>query len=136
VGLLKAGKAHHAHIFHQGVTGAGKTSLLDILAGRTRIGVITGKICLGNTQHGPEFQGKIGYVQQEDVHLPTTTVREALEFSALLRQPKDKTSLEKLAYVDYIIEVLEMGFYAEAVVGAPGEGELLRPSNLMMELNL
>lgn len=135
VALLKAGKTNHAHILLQGITGAGKTSLLDILAGRTRVGVVTGNICLGNTKHGPDFQRKIGYVQQEDVHLPTTTVREALEFSALLRQPKDKTSLEKMAYVDYIIDVLEMGSYADAVVGAPGEGELLCPGILMIQLN-
>ncbi|KAF2818778.1 AtrD, ABC-transporter [Ophiobolus disseminans] len=105
-----------------GVTGAGKTSLLDILAGRTRVGVVTGNICLGNKHHGPDFQRKIGYVQQEDIHLPTATVREALEFSAQLRQPKDKTAVEKSAYVDHVIDVLEMGSYAEAVVGAPGEG--------------
>lgn len=68
------------------------------------------------------FQRKTGYVQQQDLHLETTTVREALEFSALLRQSDKIPRKEKLAYVDEVIRLLEMGPYAEAVVGVPGEG--------------
>lgn len=64
----------------------------------------------------------MGYVQQEDIHLPTTTVREALEFSALLRQPRETPKKDKLAYVDYILDLMEMTSYAEAIVGVPGEG--------------
>ncbi|TVY20600.1 ABC transporter CDR4 [Lachnellula arida] len=65
---------------------------------------------------------KTGYVQQQDLHLATSTVREALNFSAILRQPKDTPHAEKLAYVDEVIKVLEMETYADAVVGVPGEG--------------
>ena len=38
-----------------------------------------------------------GYVQQMDTHLPTTTVREALLFSAKMRQPKNVPDSEKEA---------------------------------------
>lgn len=65
---------------------------------------------------------KTGYVQQQDLHLATSTVREALNFSALLRQPKTTPRKEKLAYVEEVIKVLEMDGYADAVVGVPGEG--------------
>lgn len=68
------------------------------------------------------FQRKTGYVQQQDLHLSTSTVREALTFSALLRQPSDIPREEKIAYVDEVIKLLEMEEYAEAVVGVPGEG--------------
>lgn len=68
------------------------------------------------------FGRRIGYVQQEDIHLPTTTVREALEFSALLRQSNGKTKAEKLSYVDTVLDMLEMEAYADAAVGVPGEG--------------
>ena len=68
------------------------------------------------------FQRKTGYVQQQDLHLSTTTVREALNFSALLRQPTHVSRKEKLAYVDEIIKLLDMQEYSEAVVGIPGEG--------------
>jgi ATP-binding cassette subfamily G (WHITE) protein 2 (PDR) len=68
------------------------------------------------------FQRKTGYVQQQDLHLPTATVRETLQFSALLRQPKRYSKQEKLAYVDEVIAMLEMQSYRDAVVGIPGEG--------------
>lgn len=68
------------------------------------------------------FQRKTGYVQQQDLHLSTSTVREALNFSALLRQPAHIKKSEKLDYVEEVIKLLEMEEYAEAVVGIPGEG--------------
>lgn len=65
---------------------------------------------------------KTGYVQQQDLHLQTTTVREALNFSALLRQPATVARKDKLAYVNEVIKLLDMEEYADAVVGVPGEG--------------
>lgn len=64
----------------------------------------------------------MGYVQQNDIHLHTSTVREALQFSALLRQPKSTSKAEKLAYVEEVLEIMEMKQYANAIVGVPGEG--------------
>ncbi|TGJ82175.1 hypothetical protein E0Z10_g6567 [Xylaria hypoxylon] len=105
-----------------GVTGAGKTSLLNVLADRVTTGRVTGNISVSGRPRGAEYQRKLGYVQQDDVHLPTTTVREALEFSSLLRQPKSKSKEEKLAHVDEILELMDMQRYADAIVGVPGEG--------------
>ena len=68
------------------------------------------------------FQRKTGYVMQQDIHLETNTVREALEFSALLRQPSEFKPEERLAYVDHVIRLLEMEEYADAIVGVPGSG--------------
>jgi ATP-binding cassette subfamily G (WHITE) protein 2 (PDR) len=68
------------------------------------------------------FQRKAGYVQQQDLHLPTSTVREALRFSALLRQPSTVPKAEKFAFVEEVITLLEMSKYAEAIVGVPGQG--------------
>jgi ABC-type multidrug transport system ATPase subunit len=56
------------------------------------------------------------------LHLATTTVREALRFSALLRQPANVSRKEKLEYVEEVIKLLGMEAYADAVVGVPGEG--------------
>jgi ABC-type multidrug transport system ATPase subunit len=64
----------------------------------------------------------VGYVQQQDIHLETTTVREALQFSAFLRQPASVPKEEKAKYVEDIITLLEMQPYADAIVGVPGEG--------------
>lgn len=105
-----------------GVTGAGKTSLLDVLACRATVGVVSGDVHIDGQLRDAGFQRRIGYVQQEDIHLPTTTVREALNFSALMRQSGDKTRQEKLAYVDTVLKMLDMAPYADAIVGVPGEG--------------
>ena len=105
-----------------GATGAGKTSLLDTLASRVTMGVVTGQMMVNGQQRDSGFQRKTGYVQQQDLHLATSTVREALNFSALLRQPKSVSRKEKLDYVEEVIKVLEMESYADAVVGVPGEG--------------
>lgn len=105
-----------------GVSGAGKTTLLDCLADRTSMGVIYGEIFVNGQVRGKSFQRNIGYVQQQDLHLSTTTVREALNFSALLRQPASVPRSEKLAYVDEVISLLDMQEYSEAVIGVLGEG--------------
>jgi ABC-type multidrug transport system ATPase subunit len=68
------------------------------------------------------FQRKTGYVQQQDLHLETTTVREALRFSAYLRQPKTVSIQEKNDFVEDVIKMLNMEDFAEAIVGNPGEG--------------
>lgn len=93
-----------------------------MLASRTTMGVVTGEMLVDGRQRDTGFQRKTGYVQQQDLHLATSTVREALNFSALLRQPAATPYAEKLAYVDEVIKVLEMDSYADAVVGVPGEG--------------
>ncbi|KAJ5858866.1 hypothetical protein N7534_004143 [Penicillium rubens] len=105
-----------------GVSGAGKTTLLDVLASRTTVGVVGGDMLVDGRPRDGTFQRKTGYVQQQDLHLHTTTVREALEFSALLRQPPQFSRAEKLAYVETVIDLLNMREYAEAIVGVPGEG--------------
>ncbi|KAG9723929.1 putative ABC multidrug transporter, partial [Aureobasidium melanogenum] len=105
-----------------GVSGAGKTTLLDVLATRVTMGVISGDMFVDGRQRDDSFQRKTGYVQQQDLHLQTSTVREALNFSALLRQPAHISRQDKLAYVDEVIKLLDMEPYADAVVGVPGEG--------------
>nr|AET72446.1 ATP-binding cassette transporter ifT1 [Cordyceps fumosorosea] len=105
-----------------GVSGAGKTTLLDCLADRVNVGVLTGEMFVDGRPRDTSFQRKTGYVQQQDLHLQTTTVREALVFSAVLRQPAHVPRAEKVAYVNEVIKLLEMDEYADAVVGVPGEG--------------
>jgi ATP-binding cassette, subfamily G (WHITE), member 2, PDR len=78
--------------------------------------LVDGRIC------DESFQRKTGYVQQQDLHLGTATVREALVFSALLRQPASTLKQDKINYVEEVIDVLEMREYADAVIGEIGEG--------------
>ncbi|PSN72884.1 putative ATP-binding cassette transporter [Corynespora cassiicola Philippines] len=103
-------------------TCAEKTTTLDFIAQRTSVGTFSGRICVDGKQRDSELQRKTGYAQQQDVHLPTSTVREALTFSALMRQPKRIRVKERLAYVEEILDVLDMKSYADAIVGVPGVG--------------
>jgi ATP-binding cassette subfamily G (WHITE) protein 2 (PDR) len=87
------------------------------------MGVVSGEMLVDGRQKDLAFQRKTGYVQQQDLHLSTTTVREALRFSALLRQPASVSRQEKIDYVEEVIKLLGMEAYADAVVGVPGEGK-------------
>src|SRR6202021_248814 len=78
-----------------GASGAGKTTLLDVLADRKNIGVITGDVLIDAKPRGVEFQRGTAYCEQIDVHEDTQTVREALRFSAYLRQPYHVSKEEK-----------------------------------------
>lgn len=105
-----------------GASGAGKTTLLNILADRPSVGVVTGKKLVNQSHQNQGFGRKVGYAQQQDLHMATMTVYEALVFSARLRQPVRFSDDEKLRYVDYVIETLEMTSFMHAIIGAPGEG--------------
>lgn len=105
-----------------GVSGAGKTTLLDALAQRTTVGVITGDMLVNGKPLDPSFQRNTGYVQQQDLHLETATVRESLRFSAMLRQPQSVSKKEKYEFVEEVIRMLKMEDFANAVVGVPGQG--------------
>ena len=81
---------------------------MDVLATRVSVGVISGDTLINGIPTDATFQHQVGYVQQQDIHLSTMTVREALEFSAILRQSSEIPREEKLRYVDYVIDVLEI----------------------------
>ncbi|KAH7053456.1 multidrug resistance protein CDR2 [Macrophomina phaseolina] len=105
-----------------GSSGAGKTTLLDVLAQRKTDGTIHGSIMVDGRPLPVSFQRSAGYVEQLDVHESLATVREALEFSALLRQSRDTPREEKLKYVDTIIQLLELHDIEHTLIGRPGAG--------------
>lgn len=105
-----------------GASGAGKTTLLNTLAQRINFGVVTGDFFVDGRPLPKSFQRSTGFAEQMDVHEPTATVREALRFSAKLRQPREVPLHEKYEYVETIIKLLEMESIAGATVGKIGSG--------------
>ncbi|RDW58343.1 hypothetical protein BP5796_12273 [Coleophoma crateriformis] len=105
-----------------GSSGAGKTTLLDVLAQRKDAGVIEGLIQVDGRPLPVSFQRSAGYCEQMDVHENTATVREALILSARLRQSSETPDAEKIAYVDSIINLLELEEIEDAIIGSPGAG--------------
>jgi len=88
------------------------------------MGIVGGDMLVDGKPRDKSFQRKTGYVQQQDLHLETSTVRDSLLFSAFLRQPAHVSKEEKIAYVEEVIKLLEMEEYSDAVVGIPCEGRL------------
>lgn len=103
-----------------GASGAGKTTLLNTLAQRQRVGVVSGEMKVDGKELGIEFQRGTGFCEQMDLHDGTATIREALEFSALLRQDRNLPRAEKLAYVEKIIDLLELRELEDAIVSSLG----------------
>jgi ATP-binding cassette subfamily G (WHITE) protein 2 (SNQ2) len=81
---------------------------MDCLAQRKDEGELKGEILINGRPLPVSFQRTTGYVEQQDIHQPEATVRESLEFSALLRQPSNVSDKDKLAYVDIILELCEL----------------------------
>ena len=72
-----------------------KTTLLNVLAERAGTGIVTGDLFFNGQALPVDFQAQTGYCQQMDTHVPLTTVREALVFSARLRQSASVPTSEK-----------------------------------------
>lgn len=99
-----------------GASGAGKTTCLDVLAQRKNIGIVTGDILVDGRPLDSDFARGTAYAEQMDVHEGTATIREAMRFSAYLRQPFEIPKEEKDAYVEEMIELLELQDMADAMV--------------------
>ncbi|XP_073135475.1 pleiotropic drug resistance protein 1-like isoform X2 [Henckelia pumila] len=104
-----------------GVSGAGKTTLMDVLAGRKTGGYIEGHIMISGYPKKQETFARIsGYCEQNDIHSPCVTVYESLLFSAWLRLPSDVDSETRKMFVENVMELVELTQLREGLVGLPG----------------
>ena len=109
-----------------GASGAGKTTLLDVISQRKAEGRIEASMLLNGLPLDSSFGRSCGFCMQQDVHEPLTTVREALQFSAHMRQSAEVSHSEKMQYVEHIIGLLELNDIADAMVGGLGVEERKR----------
>ncbi|CAI9267836.1 unnamed protein product [Lactuca saligna] len=92
-----------------GVSGAGKTTLMDVLAGRKTGGHISGQVFVSGYPKNQETFARVsGYCEQNDVHSPCLTVHEALIFSAWLRLPSDINMETRREFVEEVMELVEL----------------------------
>ena len=111
-----------------GASGAGKTTLMDVLAGRKTQGTIRGAIKVNGQVLSPGAFARVSaYVEQSDVHLGTSTVAEALAFSAALRLETDIPQAARTAFITALLDELELTPLAGRVAAtlAPGEQKRL-----------
>ncbi|KAK9829075.1 hypothetical protein WJX72_003763 [[Myrmecia] bisecta] len=104
-----------------GVSGAGKTTLMDVLAGRKTGGHIEGDIRInGHVKEQRTFARISGYVEQTDIHSPQATVGEAVLFSARLRMGREVENDTVIAFTDEVMDLVELTSLKGVLVGTPG----------------
>ncbi|PNY06981.1 pleiotropic drug resistance protein 1-like, partial [Trifolium pratense] len=104
-----------------GVSGAGKTTLMDVLAGRKTSGYIDGSIKISGYPKKQETFARIsGYCEQNDIHSPQLTVYESLLYSAWLRLPEKVDSNTRKMFIEEVMELVELNPLRNTIVGLPG----------------
>ncbi|KAK9101862.1 hypothetical protein Sjap_019116 [Stephania japonica] len=104
-----------------GVSGAGKTTLMDVLAGRKTGGYIEGNVTISGYPKNQETFARIsGYCEQNDIHSPNVTVYESIVYSAWLRLPSEVDSNTRKMFIEEVMELVELTPLRGAIVGLPG----------------
>lgn len=104
-----------------GVSGAGKTTLMDVLAGRKTGGYIEGSININGYPKKQETFARVsGYCEQNDIHSPHVTVYESLAFSAWLRLSSEVDLATRKMFIEEVMELVELTSLRNALVGLPG----------------
>ncbi|XP_062591621.1 uncharacterized protein LOC134253128, partial [Saccostrea cucullata] len=94
---------------------AGKTTLLNTLAGRTPL--TSGTITFDQEHIGKQHKRRICYVLQQDIFFPNLTLRETLKFAAMIRI-SDKVSYEdKMNQMEDVVEALSLKNCLDTMVG-------------------
>lgn len=106
-----------------GPSGSGKSSLLNVLSGRSSSSAadgitVKGHIEVAGIKIDPvKFRKNIAYVMQEDALMATATPREALRFSALLRLPPDTDTSTIESIVNHLLSELGIEDCADIIIG-------------------
>uniref|UniRef100_A0A1A9WZY6 ABC transporter domain-containing protein n=1 Tax=Glossina brevipalpis TaxID=37001 RepID=A0A1A9WZY6_9MUSC len=111
-----------------GPSGAGKTSLMNVLSGFKTNGV-TGHFQInGQERHLGEFRKMSSYIPQKFAMLDLLTVQETLKVSVDLKLPNIKKILEKEKIINAILELLNLENSRKTLVHNLSGGERKRLS--------
>jgi ABC-type multidrug transport system ATPase subunit len=101
-----------------GGSGSGKTSLLNSMSGRLAVGkrlATSGRTLFNGSEDASGIRS--AYVIQQDILLPTLTVRETLMYAAQLRLPSSVDAKERKQLVEEVILELSLKEAADTRIG-------------------
>jgi ABC-type multidrug transport system ATPase subunit/ABC-type multidrug transport system permease subunit len=107
-----------------GSSGAGKTSLINILSQRYQSPFISGDLSVNQKnlrfyKSSEKYRKLVGYVSQSDTALPFLTVRETFFYSAMLTLPRNLSFFQKINRVECLIRELGLEKCANTIIGSP-----------------
>ncbi|KAG5644207.1 hypothetical protein DXG03_008870 [Asterophora parasitica] len=106
-----------------GRPGSGCSTFLKTLANhREEYHAITGEVhydSLSPKEIAKFYRGDVQYCPEDDVHFPTLTVKQTLDFAAKTRVPHARLESSKSLYVDKMTEVLSTIFGLKHTQGTP-----------------
>ncbi|KAG8917296.1 hypothetical protein FRC00_013810, partial [Tulasnella sp. 408] len=107
-----------------GPSGAGKTTLIELLAGKNKDGIASGSVTFFTPSNTPPTRRpRIGFVDQTDILPSTLTVKEALLFAARLKLPESVSEADKAARVFEVMQQLGISDLADMKIGGTfGQG--------------
>ena len=97
--------------------GAGKTTLIEILATKSKTGYTSGSVRYPGDPSRETRSPRVGFVPQQDVLPAMLTVSEALLFAARLRLPEYVTDAEKRQRVEDVLDQLGLTHVRDARIG-------------------
>ncbi|KAE8660560.1 ABC transporter G family member 35 [Hibiscus syriacus] len=104
-----------------GASGAGKTTLMDVLPGRKTRGYIEGDIRVGGYPKVQKCYARVsGYCEQTDIHSPQITIKESVIYSAWLRLPLEVPMHKRLKFVEEVLQMIELDEIKDSLVGIRG----------------
>ncbi|CAL8101454.1 unnamed protein product [Orchesella dallaii] len=105
-----------------GASGAGKTSLLNILTFRntSSLNISGNRMVNGVPIDAVQLTLISAYIQQDDIFIGTLTPREHLRFQALLRMDKEFSYKERMKKVEEVIKEMGLTGCADTIIGIPG----------------
>jgi ATP-binding cassette subfamily G (WHITE) protein 2 len=102
-----------------GPSGAGKTTMLDILAQRQKGGTVSGELLMnGLPVDQGVFRRVSAYVQQEDILHGYLTVKETITYAARLRTPPEVTRADIDAKVQLVMKMLGIDHVQNRKIGS------------------
>lgn len=107
-----------------GPSGSGKTSLLQSLSGRLSSKAMSrfkskGRIMFNDSEYNEQLASLVAFVEQEDAHhMPALTVRETLQYAAMLRM-RGYTKSQCYARAEEVMRMLGLKACADNLVGGP-----------------